>query len=364
MYLAPLNLDLFFKKVFSNKRIAKSFLQDLFKIKISEIILLSTEHKLSDDAVIVKFDFRCKIKGQYVIIEMQQRYKLDVNKRFYLYHCISTALQLENLQPIVITKSNGETYTEKNYGALEPVITIIWMVDDALNFKEDMIAFSTLPEATKVFIMDDSLWKQPLEGILEERKKVLKILNNTTKSLDFFQQNRLIYVFQGNIVKNKSSEPYFKWLDFAQKSRNPNNTEQDFQQYKNDKIMAEVIRRLEKSKLAPKEFEYVSDLYQYEGLLAMQEIKLQKQEHKYQKKLEKWEARAEALQAQAEASRAQVEASRARAEKAEKAEKERLLKAINGFLMLGKDIPYISDILDISIEETSALARQIQDKKD
>ncbi len=362
MYLAPLNLDLFFKKVFSNKRIAKSFLEDLLKIKITEITFLATEHKLSDDSVIVKFDFRCKIRGKYVIIEMQQRYKLDVNKRFYLYHCISTALQLETLRSVVITKPNGETYSEKNYSGLEPVITLIWMVDDTLNFKEDMIVFSTLPEGIKAFVMDDSLWTKPVNTILEERKKVLKILNNTTKSLDFFQQNRLIYIFQGNIVKNNNNEPYFKWLDFAQKSRNPKNIEQDFEQYKNDKIMAEVIRRLEKNKLGPKEFEYVSDLHMYEGLLATQEIKYQKQEVKFKKKLEKWEARVEQSEARATEAAKREAQEAARAEKAEKTEKERLLKAIKGFLLLGKDIPYISEILDISIEETSALAMKIQDK--
>ena len=63
MYLAPLNVDWFFKKVFSDKRIAKSFLQDLLGVKITEITLLATDYKLSDDAVLVRFDFRCKING-------------------------------------------------------------------------------------------------------------------------------------------------------------------------------------------------------------------------------------------------------------------------------------------------------------
>jgi hypothetical protein len=216
MFVASLNLDLFFKKVFSNKRIAKKFLESLLGVIITEIKLLSIENKLTDDAVLVKFDFRCKIHGKYVVIEMQQKYKVDVVKRFYLYHTLGTALQLETLKSVTVTKPNGETYKEKNYSGIEPVITIIWMVDDMLGFDDDYVVFTTLPEAAKDFIDDDNLWEQPLEKILEARKKTLKILYNKTKGLDFFSQNRLIYVFQKNIVKNNHFLlPYFKYFDFA-----------------------------------------------------------------------------------------------------------------------------------------------------
>jgi hypothetical protein len=70
MYVASLNLDLFFKKVFSNKKIAKKFLEDILNVQISDIKILSTDYRISDDAVIVKFDFRCKIQGKYMVIEM------------------------------------------------------------------------------------------------------------------------------------------------------------------------------------------------------------------------------------------------------------------------------------------------------
>ncbi|MDZ7878112.1 MAG: hypothetical protein U5L45_10605 [Saprospiraceae bacterium] len=38
----------------------------------------------------------------------------------------------------------------------------------------------------KDFIADESLWSQPLDTILAARAETLKILNNTTKNLDFF----------------------------------------------------------------------------------------------------------------------------------------------------------------------------------
>jgi hypothetical protein len=332
MYVASLNIDLLFKKVFSDPEIAKSFLQDFLGIIITELVVLGIEHKLSDDAVIVKFDYRCKIDGKYVIIEMQQQYKKDVIKRFYLYHCLDTSLQLETLKPIVITRPNGEKYKEKDYSGVAPVLTLVWMVDDTLNFDDDFIVFTTLPERTKDFICDETLWSQPLETILAARAETLKILNNNTKNLDFLQKNKMICIFQGNIAKNMRDEPYGKWFELAKKSKNPNNKKSDFDELKKNKVMAEVIRRLEKKKLEPVEFKYVSDLYQYER--AQQEAVLQAKEAALQKE---------------------------RAEKAEKAGKENTLKSVRGFLMLGKDVPYIASILELPVEEIYSLVQQIKE---
>lgn len=97
MYLAPLNYDRFFKKVFSETRIAQRFLEDFFDVTIESIEPLPNRHKVTDDSTAVEFDFRCKMNGQYVIVDMQQWYKPDYVKRFYVYHCINSALQLENM---------------------------------------------------------------------------------------------------------------------------------------------------------------------------------------------------------------------------------------------------------------------------
>jgi hypothetical protein len=360
MYLASLNIDWFFKKVFSDKRIAKSFLQDLFNVKITEITLIGTDYKLSDDAVIVRFDFRCKIRGKYVQIEMQQKYKPDVNKRFYVYHCINTAVQLEMLEPIVTTKANGETYTEKNYDGIEPVITVIWMVDDTLKFKDDIIAFTTLPEAAKDFIMDSHLWQQPMEVILAEREKTLKILNNKSKDLDFFSKNRLIYAFQQNIFRNKKNTSYFKWFDLAQKSKNPNNIEQDFSKYKKNRIMVEVIKRLKRDQLQPDELKIANYIEQFNNSWAVTLAKKDKEIERAEKRAEKAEKAEKEKQEklQIEQEKLQIEQEKLQIEQ------EKLLKAIKAFLALGKDIPYISDILDTSIEEITILVAQIKAKKD
>jgi hypothetical protein len=341
MFVVSLNLDVFFKKVFSNKKIAKAFLQDFFGVKITEIKLLKSDYKVTDDATVVRFDYRCKINGKYVVIEMQQKYKTDVNKRFYLYHCLGTALQLETLMPKVVTKLDGKTYTEKNYGDLEPVITLVWMVDDNLGFTDDFIAFTTLPEAAKDFILNDDLWHQPSEVILKEREKTLKILNNRTKELDFFSKNRLIYAFQRNIVSNNIISRYSKWFDLAHKSRNANNTEDDFSQFNNDDIMAEVIKRLKKDKLSTEEYKFVSDLPLYEAYYGNMQQELE----------EERQARKEEQQARKEEQQARKE------------EQQKLLESIENLLRLGYTIESIANLLARNIEEIAGFVAEIKAKK-
>ena len=172
----------------------------------------------------------------------------------------------------------------------------------------------------------------------------MKILQNDTKGLDFFAQNRLIYIFQKNIVKNKhNSLPYFKWFDFANISRNLNNKEADFLKFKEDKDMAEVINRLRKDKLPPDEFKYVSDLLSYEILLKRLDLD-HKAEMKRQKKA---------------ASEQQIKALEQEKQKAGVLQN-RLLKSIKMLLQQGGTVEAISEALEISLEETTELVQLIQ----
>lgn len=85
MLLAPLNYDRFFKKIFSDEKIAKRFLEDFLGIKIQEIEVLPVDQKLTNEASPLKFDYRCKVDGQYLIIDMQQWYKQDIIQLFHLH---------------------------------------------------------------------------------------------------------------------------------------------------------------------------------------------------------------------------------------------------------------------------------------
>ena len=69
MFLAPLNYDRFFKKVFSDRDIAKRFIEDILDTSIDHIEPLSEKHKVTDDAAAIEFDYRCKIGNQYIVVD-------------------------------------------------------------------------------------------------------------------------------------------------------------------------------------------------------------------------------------------------------------------------------------------------------
>jgi len=265
MYLAPLNYDRYFKKVFSDLDIAKRFLEDFFDVTITKIDLLTIQHKITDDAVAVEFDFRCEIDNQLVIIDMQQWYKPDIVHRFYTYHCINTALQLESLTLKSIAIQDGKIKSVKDYSQILPVITLVWMVDDTFGFKDDYVSYTMTPELVLDFIKNHLLWKNDdFAELLKQRELALAQLSNRTKKLDFLQKNRLIYAFQKNIVANSKKahskmHKYLNWFELAEKTKNKLNQKSDFLQYTDDKIFANMIRRLSKDSLTEDDFTYIEN---------------------------------------------------------------------------------------------------------
>ena len=273
MYLAPLNYDRFFKKVFSDLNIAQSFLEDFLDIKIESIERIKERHKITDDAAYIEFDFRCKINGHYVIIDMQQWYKAFVVKRFYLYQCLNSALQLEDLPKYNFPDIAGKKIDKRMYSHLLPTITLIWMTDDCLGFDDDFIAFAPFPEQTADFLKNDALWaSKDFEKLSMEREKILTLLNNNIKDLAFLPQNRMIYAFQKNIVKNKKLTKYFEWFELAEKTRNKNNVEEDFVIYHKNKTLMAVIERIKTENFEFEERSALEDLEIERAYMAMYRI--------------------------------------------------------------------------------------------
>ncbi len=267
MYAAPLNFDRFFKKVFSNVNIAKKFLEDFLDVEIEEIKLIPVKHKLTDAAAIVEFDFRCKIKGQYIIVDMQQAYKQDVVKRFYVYHVLNTGMQLETLPKKVITSVLGKKYEVKSYEGIEPVITLVWMADDTFNLDLKTLVFTLTPEQTIDFIKNDTYWEsKDVEKVCKIREELLALLNDDTKELGFLSQNKLIYAFQKNILKSSKFHKYKEWFDFPETTQNPKNTKNDFEKFKKNKTLMEVLERIKTDTLNEEELtlldEWESDFIQ------------------------------------------------------------------------------------------------------
>jgi hypothetical protein len=264
MYLAPLNYDRFFERNFKNVATAKRFFEDLLKREIKEFEPLPRKGKITDDAAFVEFDYHCLIDGEYHILDMQQWYKGDVVKRFYFYDCNNTSLQAPKIKPVNVPMSNGIVYRTKNYDQLRPATTIVWMVDDTLGFEDDMIVYAPFPEVVNDFIQNEALWTTTnRKELLKNRQKILKLLNNRQKNLDFLPQNRLIFLFQKNVVKNKNDALIFKWCEFAALTKNKNNVASDFKKFLNDPIFATMIEDLRTHKMSEGDFEYIEDYDTY-----------------------------------------------------------------------------------------------------
>jgi len=288
MYLAPLNYDRYFKKVFSDIEIAKQFLEDFLSVEIQEIVPMPVKHKVTDASRYVEFDFRCKIDNSYIIIDMQQWYKPDVVYRFYTYHSVNTALQLENLPEKRILLPDKEIKITKDYSSVIPVVTIIWMVNDNLGFTDDYIAYTLLPEKAKTFFENTRIWKN--EEIIEHIKEINNIINNENKGLTFFSKNRLIFAFQPNIVKNKKFASYSRWFEIAQKTLNELNKKSDFDIYEKDRIMIKLMRRILLSDLQDNDIEYIKNYQEVQADIERYNIGL-RNEGKIEGKIEGKEER-------------------------------------------------------------------------
>jgi hypothetical protein len=265
MYLAPLNYDRYFKKVFSDTKIAKRFLEDFFDFTIDELEVLPTKHKITDNATAVEFDFRCKIQDKHIIIDMQQWFKPDIVKRFYMYHSMNTVLQLEKMPDKSIPLEENKKKEIKDYDRLIPVITLIWLADDNLNFTEDFVSYTMTSETVNDFIRNKNLWKK--DNILElitEREKCLATIDNKTKKLDFLQKNKLIYAFQPNIVKNKKYSKYLPWFELAEKTKNKLNEKGWFDEYLKDEIFTEIIKRINTESFDQSDWEYIDNYSKFE----------------------------------------------------------------------------------------------------
>ncbi len=271
-YLAPLNYDKFFKKVFKEPIISKQFLEDFLDIDIQNIDIFERESdKLTDSSKVVKFDYRCQInKNKHVIIEMQQWYKADIVQRFLLYYALNISLQLENMPEKTILIRKGKEKTITDYRRLTPSITLIWLVDDSLGMEDNFISYSMFPDKIADFIRNSDLWdSEEFAKLKNKRDELLKILDSKKRELDFLQSNKLIFILQKQIVKNiklLKEDPeknenllnnYNRWFDFAEKTRNFSNKVSDFSAYNKDAIFSEMIKKLATVSMDNKDLKYI-----------------------------------------------------------------------------------------------------------
>ncbi len=204
------------------------------------------------------------IDGKVVVIEMQQWNKLDVVKRFYTYHCVNTSLLLEKLPLKSIPTGKNEEVKFKDYEDITNVITIVWMVNDNMNMEEDFVSYIPLPEISKDFVLNKELWrdKKNYKKVLEYLERIYKIYENDTRDLDFLQENKLIFVFQKNIIENKKNKSYYKWFKFASETLREDNKKEDFKNFKKNSFL-KIIKKLKKDFLNDEEIKAIKDTKSY-----------------------------------------------------------------------------------------------------
>ncbi len=267
MEILPLTYDRYFKKVFSHTNITKQFLEDFLNIEIASIELYDNKFNVTNSSRELRFDCVGKADEKHFIVEMQQWYKYDVVKRFYLYHCANTLLQLESLpirKRLVRNRSTGDFMLkkEKDYSTLVPSITILWFVDDSFKMNNDSVSYIVLPESTKNFILNQELWDNK-DKLLDERQKMITLISNKEKEIDFLQENKMIYALQRQILKNDSNKKYYRWFDFAEKTKNKTNNKTDFIKYEKDDIFSEIMRLLSVKFVQEKELKIAEDYCDY-----------------------------------------------------------------------------------------------------
>jgi hypothetical protein len=152
-----------------------------------------------------------------------------------------------------------------DYHYLEPVITLIWMAHDNMGFSDDFVSYILTPEVLAEFIKDTPLWQvDNFADLIIQREKVLKVMNNQTRQIGFLSKNKLIYAFQQNIVSNKKFTKYVKWFQFAEKTRNKDNSKADFTEFEQLPIFQEVMKRINRSDLKGEDFQYIDDYEKFQ----------------------------------------------------------------------------------------------------
>ncbi len=359
MYLAPINYDRFFERVFRDIKVAKQFLEDLLNVEIEFIEYLPRKNKITDDAAFVEFDFRCKINGKFVIIDMQQWYKQDVIKRFFMYFCNNTTLQLENIPPMSLPAPGGKEYKTKNYSFLQPNLTIVWMAHDTLGFEDDIVSFSLFAEMLNDFLRNNNIWTtKNHEELLKLREELLKKLDNNKKGIDFLSENRLIYAFQPNIIRNKSlMNKYFRWFDFAERTRNEDNTKEDFESFTKIPIFTDIMEKLMVSTLEQDDFQYITDYPAYERRLAVYNAKIHSEG--YETGWEEAQLKYEPIVLMLKKAEAEKQKAEAEKQKAEQI----IITTIKKCLKRGDSIEDIADLLALEASTLDIFLKRIADEK-
>ena len=93
---------------------------------------------------------------------------------------MNTVLQLEKMPDKSIDLEENKKKDIKDYDKLIPVITLIWLADDDLNFTDDFVSFTMTSETGHDFLRNKNLWRE--ENLISCKRTNRSMLSNLTSS--------------------------------------------------------------------------------------------------------------------------------------------------------------------------------------
>ena len=168
------------------------------------------------------------------------------------------------------------------------------------------------------------------------------------------QENKLIYAFQKNIVKNAKYTKYYEWFEFAERSLKKDNTEADFEKYNNRDVFLEMMHRLKAGTMTNEDADLIVLYNEFTHTVDDLEeaIKQEKQRaEKAQKQLRTEKQRAEEERQRAEEAHKELRTEKQRAE----TEKQQRLIAAKAMKNDGMPIEQIARYLNLTPDELAQL---------
>ncbi len=169
------------------------------------------------------------------------------------------------------------------------------------------------------------------------------------------QENKLIYAFQKNIVKNAKYTKYYEWFEFAERSLKKDNTEADFEKYNNRDVFLEMMHRLKAGTMTNEDAdlivlynEFIHTVDDLEEAIKQQKQRAEEAE-KQCAETEKQRAETEKQCAETEKQRAETEKQRAETEKQQR------LIAAKAMKNDGMPIEQIARYLNLTPDELAQL---------
>jgi hypothetical protein len=166
----------------------------------------------------------------------------------------------------------------------------------------------------------------------------------------------------------KNLSKYFKWFEFAQKTKNRNNVAADFKKYSNDPILVKVMEKLKTNVLPTDDFQYITDfeahaigVKNYNDMILREGLKEERQRitYFYEDKIQRAEQEKQRAEQRVEQEKQRAEQEKQRAEQERQLNLTKQLHLVEKCLKRGDSLEAIESFLEIDRETLNACIEQL-----